>query len=61
MASISFRVNGKPQTLDADPDMPLLRTLRDNLAMTGTKFGCGIDGLARATGLKPKPGKRHLN
>jgi isoquinoline 1-oxidoreductase subunit alpha len=44
MSSISFRVNGKPQTVDTDPDTPLLWILRDNLGMTGTKFGCGIDG-----------------
>ncbi|HKN59945.1 MAG TPA: (2Fe-2S)-binding protein [Candidatus Acidoferrales bacterium] len=43
MASISFQVNGKPQTVDvADPDTPLLWVLRDNLNLTGTKFGCGI-------------------
>jgi isoquinoline 1-oxidoreductase subunit alpha len=43
MASISFQVNGKPQTVDvADPDTPLLWVLRDNLNLTGTKYGCGI-------------------
>jgi len=42
MASISFQVNGKPQSLDVDPDTPLLWVLRDNLNLTGTKFGCGI-------------------
>jgi len=34
-------VNGKPQTYDADPDMPLLWYLRDDLRLTGTRFGCG--------------------
>ncbi len=42
MASISFQVNGKPQTVDVDPETPLLWVLRDNLNLTGTKYGCGI-------------------
>ncbi|MGA8145386.1 MAG: (2Fe-2S)-binding protein [Candidatus Acidiferrales bacterium] len=42
MASISFRLNGKPQTLDVDPDMPLLWALRDVVGLTGTKYGCGV-------------------
>jgi isoquinoline 1-oxidoreductase subunit alpha len=37
----SFKVNGKSVTVDADPSTPLLWALRDNLSMTGTKFGCG--------------------
>src|ERR1700731_320168 len=41
MASIKFTVNGKSQTVDAAPDMPLLWVLRDTLNLTGTKFGCG--------------------
>ena len=35
-------VNGKPRTYDGDPNMPLLWYLRDELALTGTKFSCGI-------------------
>jgi isoquinoline 1-oxidoreductase alpha subunit len=42
MAVISFTLNGKTQTVDAVPDMPLLWLLRDTLALTGTKYGCGI-------------------
>jgi isoquinoline 1-oxidoreductase alpha subunit len=38
----SFTLNGKPQTVDVSPDMPLLWVLRDTLNMTGTKFGCGM-------------------
>jgi len=41
MSTIKFSVNGQPQTVDIDPSTPLLWTLRDHLAMTGTKFGCG--------------------
>ena len=42
MASIKFTLNGKPETVDAVPEMPLLWVLRDTLSMTGTKFGCGV-------------------
>ncbi|MBK4735644.1 (2Fe-2S)-binding protein [Noviherbaspirillum pedocola] len=35
-------LNGKAQTFDGDPDMPLLWYLRDEVAMTGTKYGCGM-------------------
>ncbi len=40
--AISFTLNGKTQTVDVSPDMPLLWVLRDTLNMTGTKFGCGM-------------------
>ena len=42
MASVKFTLNGKSQTVDAAPAMPLLWVLRDTLGMTGTKFGCGM-------------------
>ena len=42
MAAIKFTLNGKPQTVDVVPQMPLLWVLRDSLGMTGTKFGCGM-------------------
>lgn len=35
------RVNGEERQYDGDPDMPLLWYLRDELGLTGTKFGCG--------------------
>jgi isoquinoline 1-oxidoreductase alpha subunit len=38
---ISLTVNGKLHHLAVDPDMPLLWALRDKLALTGTKYGCG--------------------
>jgi|SRR5712671_2485523 len=41
MAAIKFAVNGKQQTVDVAPQMPLLWVLRDTLDLTGTKFGCG--------------------
>ena len=40
--AIQFHVNGKPQTVNVNPEMPLLWVLRDTLGMTGTKFGCGM-------------------
>jgi isoquinoline 1-oxidoreductase subunit alpha len=38
----TLNINGTTHALDVPPDMPLLWVLRDVLAMTGTKFGCGI-------------------
>ncbi|HEY5665628.1 MAG TPA: (2Fe-2S)-binding protein [Gammaproteobacteria bacterium] len=42
MASITFVVNGQEETVDVVPETPLLWVLRDTLALTGTKFGCGL-------------------
>jgi isoquinoline 1-oxidoreductase alpha subunit len=39
---IKLRVNGRDQTFTDDPEMPLLWYLRDELGLTGTKFGCGV-------------------
>ena len=39
---IRVNVNGELRELDVDPATPLLWVIRENLAMTGTKFGCGI-------------------
>ncbi len=41
MALLSFKLNGKPTRLSIDPDRPLLWVLRDDLGLTGTKYGCG--------------------
>ena len=38
---VTFKLNGEAKTIDAEPDMPLLWALRDELKLTGTKFGCG--------------------
>jgi len=38
---INMTVNGRAVALDADPDMPLLWAVREELKLTGTKFGCG--------------------
>jgi isoquinoline 1-oxidoreductase alpha subunit len=61
--SIKLTVNGQPHELDVEPEMPLLWVLRDELGLTGTKFGCGvaacgactvhIDGVATRTCVTP--------
>ncbi|MFO0473137.1 MAG: (2Fe-2S)-binding protein, partial [Pseudomonadota bacterium] len=38
----TFTLNGRSTTLDAEPATPVLWALRDQLGMTGTKFGCGV-------------------
>jgi isoquinoline 1-oxidoreductase alpha subunit len=47
--STRFTLNGKATSVDVDPATPLLWTLRDDLAMTGTKFGCGIAACGACT------------
>ncbi len=44
-----FRVNGVEQELDIEPEMPLLWALRDELGLTGTKFGCGVAACGACT------------
>jgi aerobic-type carbon monoxide dehydrogenase small subunit (CoxS/CutS family) len=41
MATIHLTVNGKPYTIDTDPQTSLLRVLREQLDLTGSKYGCG--------------------
>jgi nicotinate dehydrogenase subunit A len=41
-AKISLNVNGKTQTVEADPDMPLLYALRNDLGLSNPHFGCGL-------------------
>jgi isoquinoline 1-oxidoreductase alpha subunit len=38
----TLTVNGKPHQLDVEPQMPLLWAIRENVGLTGTKFGCGV-------------------
>ncbi len=40
--AIRFTLNGKPQSVDVPPDMPLLWVVRDVVGLTGTKYGCGM-------------------
>jgi isoquinoline 1-oxidoreductase subunit alpha len=39
---VDFLINGQKHSFDGDPNMPLLWYLRDEVGMTGTKFGCGM-------------------
>ena len=39
---LNLTVNGQAASVDADPDMPLLWAIREDLQLTGTKFGCGM-------------------
>jgi nicotinate dehydrogenase subunit A len=43
MASIAFTVNARPVEVAADGDTPLLDVLRNQLGLTGTRFGCGLE------------------
>ena len=47
--STSFWVNGVQQTVDVDPSKPLLWVIREQLGLTGTKFGCGISQCGACT------------
>ncbi len=42
MAAFTLNINNQEVQVDASPDTPLLWVLRDNLGLTGTKYGCGI-------------------
>ena len=46
---MQLTVNGTPRTYDGDPSQPLLWYLRDELDLTGTKFGCGISACGACT------------
>ncbi|CAA0086111.1 Isoquinoline 1-oxidoreductase subunit alpha [Starkeya nomas] len=39
---IEFTINGRAVSVDVEPDTPLLWVIRDEVALTGTKYGCGI-------------------
>jgi aerobic-type carbon monoxide dehydrogenase small subunit (CoxS/CutS family) len=41
MATIRLSVNGKARSVDTEPERPLLEVLREDLGLTGTKYGCG--------------------
>jgi isoquinoline 1-oxidoreductase subunit alpha len=46
---LTLRVNGEARSFDGDPSMPLLWFLRDELGLTGTKFGCGVAACGACT------------
>jgi isoquinoline 1-oxidoreductase alpha subunit len=39
---ISLTINGRTHTIDVEPDTPLLWAIRENVGLTGTKYGCGV-------------------
>ena len=47
--SVAATVNGKAVTFESEPDTPLLWALREELGLTGTKFGCGIAACGACT------------
>ncbi len=47
--AINLNVNGRPVTVDAEPGTPLLWVIRDELDLTGTKFGCGVAACGACT------------
>jgi isoquinoline 1-oxidoreductase subunit alpha len=49
MAKYRLNVNGAEKTVDVDPSTPLLWVLREELQMTGTKYGCGISACGACT------------
>jgi nicotinate dehydrogenase subunit A len=51
MSAITLTVNGRKQTLDVDPTMPLLYVLSDDLKLRGPKFGCGLGQCGACTAI----------
>ena len=49
MARFQLNVNGQSREVSADPSTPLLWVLREDLKMTGTKFGCGVSACGACT------------
>ncbi|NJB86018.1 isoquinoline 1-oxidoreductase alpha subunit [Lewinella marina] len=49
MATFNLTVNGQTRTVEAEPEMPLLWVLRDELGLVGTKYGCGIAACGACT------------
>lgn len=43
MDNITLRINGQDRTVQIDPETPLIYALRNDLALKGTKFGCGLE------------------
>jgi isoquinoline 1-oxidoreductase alpha subunit len=46
---VQFKVNGKPVKVETESEMPLLWVLRDELGLTGTKYGCGVAACGACT------------
>ena len=49
MATYQLTINGRPREVKVDPSTPLLWVLREELKMTGTKYGCGVSACGACT------------
>jgi isoquinoline 1-oxidoreductase subunit alpha len=49
MATYQLTINGRPKEVNVDPSTPLLWVLREELKMTGTKYGCGVSACGACT------------
>ncbi len=58
---VKLKVNGMERTFDGDSAMPLLWYLRDELRLTGTKFGCGDGAVRRLHGSQGRQGHARLH
>ena len=57
MATYQLNVNGQRRDVETDPTTPLLWVLREDLKMTGTKYGCGISACGACTALVRRPAR----
>ncbi len=55
---MKIKVNGREHEVDSDPDTPLLYVLRNDLALNGAKFGCGLGQCGACTVMDPGPLQR---
>lgn len=53
---MELTINGSTRQVDSEPDTPLLWVIRDELGMTGTKYGCGVAQCGACTGTPPETG-----
>jgi hypothetical protein len=60
MAATSFTINGKPASVEAEPDTPLLLVVREQLKLTGTKFGWRLRPVRRLHGSRRRQGRTLL-
>jgi len=58
---IKVRINGQERNWDGDPDLSLLWFIRDEIGLTGTKFGCGQALLRCMHGYRQQAGRTRLH
>ena len=60
---LSLNINGVDHNVDVEPEMPLLWVIREQIGLTGTKFGCGIAQCGACTvhvNGEPEIGRAHV-